>query len=291
MSTPISIDYGGYRLHECPPNGQGIIALLMLNVLKGYDIQNMEPLGAERLHLTLEAGRLAFRDRAEYVADPAMADVPVETLLSEAYAEMLRGQIDPARAMADVPPPALPQHKDTVYLTVVDKDRNAASFINSLYYGFGSGRVAPKSGVCLQNRGAGFVIEPGHRNCIAPGKRPMHTIIPAMLTQGDQAVMSFGVMGGDYQPWGHTHVLQNVLDHGMDLQAALDLPRYMVDGGVVELEPSIPATTARELARMGHQVTITPDNHGGGQAIWIDWQDGSLAGATEPRKDGIAMGY
>ncbi len=288
---PISIDHGGYRLHECPPNGQGIIALLMLNVLKGYGIQDMNPLGAERLHLTLETGRLAFRDRAEYVADPAMADVPVETLLSEAYAEMLRGDIDPDKAMDVVPPPSLPQHKDTVYLTVVDKDRNAASFINSIYHGFGSTRVAPKSGVLLQNRGAGFVIEPGHRNCIAPGKRPMHTIIPAMLTKGDQAVMSFGVMGGDYQPWGHTHVLQNILDYGMGLQTALDLPRYMVDGGVAALEPSVPATTARELARMGHHVAITPDNLGGGQAIWIDWQDGTLAGATEPRKDGIAMGY
>ena len=288
---PISTDYGGYRLHECPPNGQGIIALVMLNVLKGYDMAAMDPLGAQRLHLTLEAGRLAFRDRAIYVADPAMADVPVETLLSAAYADMLRGQIDPARAMAEVPPPALPPHKDTIYLTVVDKDRNAASFINSIYWGFGSGRVAPKSGVCLQNRGSGFVIEPGHRNAIAPGKRPLHTIIPAMLTKGGQAVMPFGVMGGDYQPWGHTHVLQNILDYGMDLQAALDLPRFMAEGGVAAIEASVPATTAHELARMGHQVTITPDSFGGGQAVWIDWQRGTLAGATEPRKDGIAMGY
>jgi gamma-glutamyltranspeptidase/glutathione hydrolase len=205
---------------------------------------------------------------------------------------MLRGQIDPARAMDELPDaPALPPHKDTVYLTVVDKDRNAARFINSTYWGFGSARVAPKSGVCLQNRGAGFVIEPGHRNVIAPGKRPMHTIIPAMLTKGDKAVMPFGVMGGDYQPWGHTHVLQNVLDYGMDLQAALDLPRFAFENGVAAIEAGVPARTAHELARMGHQVTVSPESFGGGQAVWIDWRKGTLAGATEPRKDGIAMGY
>ena len=289
--TPIATDYGGYRVHECPPNGQGVIALLMMNILNGYDIAAMDPLGAERLHLTLEAGRLAFRDRAAYVADPAMAEVPVETLLSQAYAAEQRRQIDPERAMVDVPPPSLPKHKDTVYLTVVDKDRNAASFINSLYYGFGSARVAPQSGVCFQNRGSGFVIQPGHPNCIAPGKRPMHTIIPAMLTKGERAVMPFGVMGGDYQPWGHTHFLQNVLDYGMDVQEAFDLPRFMIDGGVAVLEAGVPSPTARALAGMGHAVTIAGDDHGGGQAIWIDWERGTLAGGTEPRKDGIAMGY
>ena len=289
--TPIATDYGDYRVHECPPNGQGVIALLMMNILNGYDIASMDPLGAERLHLTLETGRLAFRDRAAYVADPAMAEVPVETLLSEAYAAEQRAQIDPDRAMVDVPPPSLPKHKDTVYLTVVDKDRNAASFINSLYYGFGSARVAPQSGVCLQNRGSGFVIEPGHPNCIAPGKRPMHTIIPAMLTRGDRAVMPFGVMGGDYQPWGHTHFLQNVLAYGMDLQEAFDLPRFMVDGDVTMLEAGVPGPTAQALAGMGHAVAIAGDDHGGGQAIWIDWERGTLAGGTEPRKDGVAMGY
>ena len=288
---PISIDYGGYRVHECPPNGQGIIALMMMNVMKGYGMGSMDPLGPLRLHLTLEAGRLAFRDRALYVADPRMADVPVATLLSDAYAAMLRDQIDPDRAMAEVPPPSLPKHKDTVYLCVVDRDLNAASFINSIYWGFGSARVAPRSGVCLQNRGSGFVVEPGHRNCIAPGKRPMHTIIPAMLTKGEDAVMPFGVMGGDYQPWGHTHVLQNILDYGMDLQAALDLPRFQGEGDVAAIEAGVPGATAHELARMGHSVLVAPDSYGGGQAIWIDRQRGTLAGATEPRKDGIAMGY
>jgi gamma-glutamyltranspeptidase / glutathione hydrolase len=288
---PISTEMNGYRVHECPPNGQGIVALMMMNILKGFDIASMDPLSADRLHLTLEAGRLAFRDRAEYVADPTMADVPVDILLSDAYADQLRAQIDPKRAMKEVPGPSLPSTPNTVYLTVVDKDRNAASFINSTYFSFGSSRVAPKSGVVLQNRGCGFVIEPGHRNCIAPGKRPMHTIIPAMLTKGDRAVMPFGVMGGDYQPWGHTHVLQNMLLYGMDPQEALDLPRYSHEHGAAMLEPSIPGHVMHELARRGHKVQITPEAHGGAQAIWIDWEKGTLAGATEPRKDGIALGY
>jgi len=288
---PISTEIEGYRVHECPPNGQGIVALMMMNILKGYDLASMDPLGADRIHLTLEAGRLAFRDRAEYVADPAMADIPVETLLSEAYAQMQRDAIDPKRAMKEVPGPKLPSTPNTVYLCVVDKDRNAASFINSTYWGFGSGRVAPKSGVVLQNRGAGFVIEPGHRNNIAPGKRPMHTIIPAFLTKGDKAIMPFGVMGGDYQPWGHTHVLQNMLLYGMAPQEALDLPRYMFENGVASMEPSVPAHVLHDLARRGHKVAISPELHGGGQAIWIDWEKGTLAGGTEPRKDGIALGY
>ncbi|MGY8996572.1 MAG: gamma-glutamyltransferase, partial [Alphaproteobacteria bacterium] len=147
------------------------------------------------------------------------------------------------------------------------------------------------SGVVLQNRGCGFVIEPGHRNNIAPGKRPMHTIIPAMLTKGERAIMPFGVMGGDYQPWGHTHVLQNMLLYGMDPQQALDLPRFCHERGAVFVEPSIPPHVMHDLARRGHKVAITPEAFGGGQAIWIDWDQGTLGGGTEPRKDGIALGY
>ncbi len=288
---PISTDIAGYRVHECPPNGQGIVALIMMNILKGYDLAALDPLGADRLHLTLEAGRLAFRDRAEYVADPAMADVPVEALLSRDHAGRLSAAIDTGRAMDEVPAPRLPASPDTVYLTVVDRDRNAASFINSLYFSFGSSRVAPKSGVTLQNRGCGFVIEPGHRNCIAPGKRPMHTIIPAMLTRGDKAVMPFGVMGGDYQPWGHTHVLQNMLVYGMAPQEALDLPRFCHQDGMAVVEASVPGHVMHDLANRGHRVAVSPESFGGGQAVWIDWERGTLAGGSEPRKDGIALGY
>ncbi len=287
----ISTEMNGYRVHECPPNGQGIVALIMMNILKGYDIGSMDPLSADRLHLTIEAGRLAFRDRAEYVADPAMADIPVDALLSDAYAEMLRADIDLHHAMAEVPGPKLSSTPNTVYLAVIDKDRNAASFINSTYFSFGSARIAPKSGVVLQNRGSGFVIEPGHRNNIAPGKRPMHTIIPAMLTKGERVIMPFGVMGGDYQPWGHTHVLQNMLLYGMSPQEALDLPRFAHENGAAYMEPSIPPHVMHDLALRGHKVAITPETFGGGQTIWIDWDQGTLAGGTEPRKDGIALGY
>ncbi len=288
---PICSDIAGYTVHECPPNGQGIVALIMMNILEGCDGTGSDPLSADRIHLALEAGRLAFRDRALYVADPAMADVPVDTLLSPSYTDLLRSQIDPARAMVDLPPAELPATPSTVYLAVVDRDRNAASFINSLYFAFGSSRVAPKSGVTLQNRGCGFVLEPGHRNAIAPGKRPMHTIIPAMLTKDERAIMPFGVMGGDYQPWGHTHVLQNMLHYGMSPQEALDLPRFCYQDGVAMMEPAIPGHVMHDLANRGHPLGITPEPFGGGQAIWIDWEKGTLAGGSEPRKDGIALGY
>ena len=288
---PICSDMGGYTVHECPPNGQGLVALIMMNILEGFGDTGGDPLSADRIHLSLEAGRLAFRDRALYVADPTMADVPVDTLLSPAYTDMLRSHIDPTRAMAGLPPAELPATPSTVYLAVVDRDRNAASFINSLYFAFGSSRVAPKSGVTLHNRGCGFVLEPGHRNALAPGKRPMHTIIPAMLTKGDRAVMPFGVMGGDYQPWGHTHVLQNMLHYGMSPQEALDLPRFCYQGGVAMMEPAIPGHVMHDLANRGHLLGITPEPFGGGQAIWIDWDKGTLAGGSESRKDGIALGY
>ncbi|MDA1071679.1 MAG: gamma-glutamyltransferase, partial [Proteobacteria bacterium] len=185
----------------------------------------------------------------------------------------------------------LPTTPNTVYLCVVDKDRNAVSFINSVFHSFGTGLVSPKTGVTLQNRGDSFNTIDGHPNCIAPGKRPMHTIIPAMLTRGDKVIMPFGVMGGDYQPWGHTHVLQNMLLYGMAPQEALDLPRYMFDNGVAGMEASIPGHVLYDLACRGHKVAISPEFHGGGQAIWIDWEKGTLAGGTEPRKDGIALGY
>jgi len=188
--TPIKTDYKGYDVYECPPNGQGIVALEILNILSGFDLTKLDPSSAERLHLEIEATRLAYGDRGASLADPAQADVPIETWLSEAYAAEMRARIDPGKAMADVPPSPLPQHKDTVYLCVVDKDRNAVSFINSLFYSFGSGLMAPDTGVVLQNRGCGFVVDPGHPNCIAPRKRPLHTIIPAMLCRGGRTVMA-----------------------------------------------------------------------------------------------------
>ena len=289
--TPISTNYRGYDVYECPPNGQGIVALIMLNVLAGYALSQTEPLGVERLHLEIEAGRLAMRDRDALVADPAHAEVPVESLLSEAHAAELRSHISSDRTMADLPPPAFPAHSDTVYLCVVDSDRNAVSFINSLFHGFGGALVSPNTGVVLQNRGSGFNVKPGHPNCIAPGKRPLHTIIPGMMLKDGRVAMPFGVMGAQYQPFGQVHFLTNVIDYGMDVQAALDLARVFRYGDVCELEIGVGEDVARGLAALGHQVERAASALGGGQAIGIDWEKGTLVGGSDPRKDGCALGY
>lgn len=291
--TPISTDYKGMTLWECPPPGQGLTALLMLNILSAYELEKAgnDPLSADRFHLQLEAAKLAYRERNQYIADPAFAKVPVAHLLSQHHAQELARLMrqDQTLNLNDVG--QFPNHPDTTYLTVVDKDRNAVSFINSLYYGFGSGRMAPKSGVLMQNRGACFVVDPTHPNCIGPGKRSLHTIIPAMVTKNGKTVMSYGVMGGDYQPVGHVHVLGNILDYDMDPQAALDAPRAFYDDGTVWVEKGIPTATINALAARGHHIQPTASPLGGGQAIWIDWQKGILIGGSDPRKDGCALGY
>jgi gamma-glutamyltranspeptidase/glutathione hydrolase len=288
--TPISTNYRGLDICQIPPNNQGITALIMLNLLSGFDLGRLAPLSAERLHLEVEAGRLAFRDRNAFIADMAKAEVPVDALLSTAYAAEQRKHIDPARAMSDVPPSSFSK-SDTVYFCVVDRDRNAVSFINSVYHSFGSGIVTPNTGIVLQNRGTSFRVDPDHPNCIAPGKRPLHTIMPGMAMKDGRAVMPYGVMGGDYQPFGHTHLLTNVLDFGCDLQEALDLARVFYAGGVLQVERGVPQESAHGLAARGHRVELSPEPFGGGQAIWIDWQSGVFTGASEPRMDGGAMGY
>lgn len=289
---PIHTDYRGYRVAELPPNGQGLAALQLLNIQSGWDLASLAPLGAERLHLHLEATRLVYADRARYYADPAQASVPVAALGSAARAQQLREMISCQSRLEPLNSPPLPEHRDTVYLCVVDSDRNAVSFINSVYYSFGSGILAPDSGVVLHNRGCGFVLNPGHPNCIGPGKRPFHTIIPAMLFQGDRAVMPFGVMGGDYQASGHAYLLANLVDFGMDIQEAIDLPRvFALPQGPVQVESGVPPETVRELEALGHQVVPPPRPLGGAQAIWIDWERGVLSGGSEPRKDGCALGY
>jgi len=208
--TPVKTAYRGYEVYECPPPGQGIAALEMLNILAGFDLAALDPLSAERFHLEIEAARLAYRDRDAALGDPAFSPIPAEAWLSAAHADAERARIRMDRRMGPLPPSGLPRHDDTVYLTVVDADRNAASLINSLFASFGSCLVAPKSGVVLHNRGCGFVVAPGHPNCIAPGKRPLHTIIPGMLVQDGLTRMPFGVMGGHYQAIGHAHLLTNV---------------------------------------------------------------------------------
>jgi gamma-glutamyltranspeptidase/glutathione hydrolase len=290
--TPIRTSYRGFEVLECPPNGQGIVALIMLNILAGFDLAGMAPLSLERLHLELEAARLAYADRDAYLADPSQAEVPVAALLSEAHAADLRRYIRLDRRIGALPPPALPVHADTVYLTVVDEERTAVSLINSLFFNFGSGIMAAKSGVMFQNRGCGFVVAPGHPNCVAPNKRPLHTIIPGMLVKDGRAAMPFGVMGGYYQAIGHAHLLTNFIDLGLDIQESLDLPRVSTTAdGRVEVESGIPIAVAEGLARLGHTLMPPDKPIGGGQAIWIDWEEGVLTGGSDPRKDGCAIGY
>ena len=291
---PIHAAWRGMEVWQCPPNGSGLLVLMMLGILGGFDPARDGPLGAERLHRHLEAARLVYRDRDAFLADPAQVEVPVARLLSPDYLSALRRLIDPARAAPVLPAPGeamLPAHRDTVYLCTVDRDGNACSLINSLFQSFGSGILAPRSGVMLHNRGFGFRIERGHPNCIAPNKRPMHTIIPGMVMQGGRATMPFGVMGGHFQPMGQSLFLSNMFEYGLDIQQALDLPRLFPYGGKVEIERGIPAAAAEQLARMGHDLMTPERPHGGGQAIWIDHARGCMVGGSDPRKDGMALGF
>lgn len=288
---PIRASFRGHDVYECPPNGQGIIALMILNILSRFRAAG-DPLAPDRLHVEIEATRLAYAARDRFLADPAQAGVPVDVLLSEALAEDLAGRIRLDRALTDMPSFAGGEHCDTVYISVVDKDRNCASFINSIFHPYGSGLLAPRSGVLLHNRGQSFVLDPGHPNELAPRKRPMHTIIPGMVLKDGQPFMPFGVMGGHYQAMGHGHFLSKVLDFGLDPQAAADLPRLFPMPGTdkVEAEDSFPAATIAELRRRGFTIVPSGRPIGGAQAILIDRANGTLAGASDPRKDGCALG-
>ncbi|MGI4953874.1 MAG: gamma-glutamyltransferase [Janthinobacterium lividum] len=291
---PIHAKYRGYDVWQCPPNGSGLLVLMLLGILEGYEPAPGGPLDPLRMHRHLEAARLVYRDRDAFLADPSQVAVPVEHLTSPAYLEGLRDLIRDDRAMPHLPAPGekmLPAHRDTTYLTVVDRDGNACSFINSLFQSFGSGILAPKSGVMLQNRGFGFRLERGHPNCIAPNKRPMHTIIPGMVTKNGRAVMPYGVMGGHFQPMGQTWFLSNMIDYGLDIQEALDLPRVFPFQGKVEVERGVPRAAVQALLELGHDISEIDKPHGGGQAIWIDTENGVLVGGSEPRKDGMALGY
>ncbi len=289
--TPIHTAYRGLDIYECPPNGQGIVALLMLNILSGFDMAALDPLGPERFHLEAEATRLAFRDRNGLIGDPDHVAMPVERLLSAEYADALRSLVRRDRALAHMPPPGMTEHSDTVYLTVVDSERNAVSFINSLFASYGTGLMSARSGVMFHCRGASFTLDPAHPNCIAPGKRPMHTIIPGMAMRDGRAVMPFGVMGGHYQPVGHVHLLTNMHDYGMSVQEALDCPRAFAFADELQVERSVPVSTRASLSALGHAVVEADLPLGGGQAIAIDPHTGVLSGGSEPRKDGCAMGF
>lgn len=291
--TPVSTNYRGYDIYECPPNGQGVIALLLMNMMEELDLSGVDPLSVAHLHREIEYGRLAYQDRNVYVSDPTQSNPPTDWLMSKAHAKELAAQFDPNRALDPLPPVSMPNNESTVYISVVDKDRNACSFINTLFANFGSVQMAPKSGVMLTNRAMGFTLEAGHLNCIAPEKRPLHTIIPGMLGKDGRAQMPFGVMGGQYQAFGHMQFLTKLLDFDMDIQEAMDAPRvFPIDGTMdVEIEGTVPAETIAALEAMGHNRIKPAKPIGGSQAIWIDWENGVLTGGSEPRKDGCAVGY
>lgn len=286
--TPISGTYGAFELVEHPPNGQGAAAILLANILSHFDIAALDPFGADRAHIEAEATKLAYDARNRFIADPAER---LDHLLSPRTAEELAKLIDPAKAMAS--PAALSEqvHRDTVYITVVDKDRMAVSLIYSIFHAFGSGISSDRFGVLMQNRGAGFSLEPGHPNEAGPGKRPMHTIIPAMLRQNGKLLAPFGVMGGAYQATGHARFLSNISDFGMDPQAAIDAPRCFFDAGELRVERGYDDAVRTELAARGHVIATPPTPIGGAQAIRIDPETGTLEGASDPRKDGCALGY
>lgn len=302
----VSTDYRGITVHELPPNGQGIAALQILNILENFDLASMGRDSAEFWHTMVEAKKLAYADRAKYYADPEFAAVPVQELISKEYARGRAALIDPGQA-ADVDPPGDPlvlSRKETTYLCAADRNGMMVSFIQSNYTGFGSGYAVPALGIGLQNHGGGFSLDPGHANCLEPGKRPFQTIIPAFASKDGVPVMPFGLMGGDMQPQGHAQVIVNMMDFGMNLQEAGDAIRFrhvgsseptgtrMTDGGTLYIEDGLAPAAADGLKRRGHrlgrQVTA---QYGGYQAIWRDPESGVYCGATESRKDGCALGY
>ncbi len=286
---PVAGTYQGRELLEHPPNGQGATAILMLNILSHFDIASMDPWGADRAHLEAEATKLAYDARNRFIADPDHM-TRLDHMLSLDTASRLAALIDPARAMAAAGPLTEAVHKDTIYITVVDRDRMAVSLIYSVYWSFGSGFASDRFGINFQNRGAGFTLSPGHPNEAAGAKRPMHTIIPAMVRQGGRVTMPYGVMGGAYQPCGHARVLSNIADFGMSPQDAIDAPRCFSDADGFKIERGYAASVGADLAARGHAVAEADTPLGGAQAIFMH-DAGTLEGGSDPRKDGCALGY
>ena len=292
---PISTDYRGVTCWECPPNDQGLAALMALNIAEGFDINGMGFQTADTYHHLIESMRLSFADAFHYIADPRETHVPTEELLSKSYAESRRSLISRERTVANILPGVVPVGSDTVYVSCVDGQGNACSLINSLFEIFGTGLVVPGTGIALQNRGSLFSLDPDHANALRPGKRPYHTIIPAMATRDGELWLSYGVMGAFQQPQGHLQVLVNMIDFDMHAQAALDALRFTVRGGMIFLEEGLDPATPEELRRRGHNV-VSVDGYdrtifGGGQVIARDPDTGILWGGSEPRKDGCAVGW
>jgi len=291
--NPISTRYKDYEIFECPPNGQGLATLLELNILGGFELESLQHNSASYLHLLIEAKKLAWADLRTFVSDPRFNPLPLEELLSDAYALKQQNRIDLNRAATNVPPGLDWSSGDTVYLCVVDKDRNVVSFINSLYNGFGSGLVAEGTGICLQNRGSLFSLDRSHLNALAARKRPFQTIIPAMALKDNLPVINFGVMGGDMQPQGQMQVFLNLVEFNMTVQQAIEAPRVRhYDDNTVALERGIGSRTRAELLLKGHKIrNDVGEFFGGAQVITIDNERNVLFGGSDPRRDGCAMGY
>ena len=303
-TDPISTTYRGYDVLEFPPNTQGAVALEMLNILEGFDVKSLGHNSAAYLHLLVEAKRIAFADRDTWLADPAaVPPAALKRMLAKDYAAERRREIDPQHAAkgyapltltgrttpsAEAPPQA---HGDTIYLTVADKDGNIVSLIQSIFENFGSGIVAGETGITLHNRGNLFSLQPGHPNLLAPGKRPFHTLIPAMVMKDGRPWLSFGVMGGDMQTQGHVQVLLNLIDFGMNIQEASDAPRFRHSAAGLALESAIPADARAGLTARGHQIINSTGVFGGFQGIMIDPRTSVLLGGSDHRKDGMAIGY
>lgn len=289
-AAPISAAYRDRRLIECPPNGQGLAALIIARIMARFDLADLALSTADRVHIHAEATKASYRMRDAIVADPEVSAIDVEAALGDATIDRLAALIDMERAAASADFD-LPAQRDTVYLAVVDRDRNACSFINSIFHSFGSTIVCPTTGVIFQNRGLGFRLVAGHPNALAGGKRPLHTIIPGLIMKGTQVETAFGVMGGQYQAAGHAQFLSRTVDLGEDPQKAADAPRSFAHDGVLTLESTHAAETVEALRRRGHEVKLSDDPMGGCQAIRIDWERGVLIGGSDHRKDGFALGF
>ncbi|MFL2815075.1 MAG: gamma-glutamyltransferase [Candidatus Puniceispirillales bacterium] len=287
---PIKGTYREKDIFQLPPNTQGIISLLILKILNNFNISNYQSDDPDRVHLLIEAAKIAYFYRNELLGDINSSELIMQILNNEDFIKSLSKNINLNISNKSLPPiPSL--GSNTVYLTVVDRDLNAASFINSIYEPFGSGLVPPETGILLQNRGKSFNLIKDHPNCLGPSKRPMHTIIPGMVFEKNKLFMSYGVMGGDYQPMGHSDVLSSILDHNLSFQEALDKPRFLPINNIVEVEEGISKYLENKLIQKGHTISRATHPHGGGQIISIDHKKGRLTGASDPRKDGIALGY
>lgn len=291
FSDSLTNNYKGVKLHQCPPNGPGITVLIMMAILEKFDFQNINPLSAERFYLQSEVSKIAYEQREDNIGDPKFTNFDYEKLINSENINILASKISRDKIYKPKNH-SITAHPDTIYITIVDKDQNAVSFINSCCFAFGSGITSNKTGVLLHNRGVNFRLQRNHPNMIEGHKRPLHTIIPGLVTDmGNNPILSYGVMGGQYQPVGHSHVLQNIFDFGLSVQEAIDFPRAFILENNYKLEKSISEKIFKELKSKGYNIEYTSDTHGGAQAIFIDREKGVLIGGSDPRKDGCAIGY